>query len=451
MCLVFRRLVIPVIFFGVFSCFGCQPVPDIQGEIVPEETDTSSPPTAAQTTDTDGSIEVPATAPPLITSIGDWRTIALSEEMIPAMSGPVEEEIPHYFTKAHQGFLYSTANQEKGAKPSPMQQPYFPLNNLHRIVETGQQSFSDPESIYIRPENDGWRIDYFAVSDHYIWWCEINERTEPYGWKLYEMRLEDGSPSVIAEDSNVEGIHSKAPSRMSTDQDLLVYQAYDTKTSEDVIYLRSPEHDTTRILAKDSRSEENSYYFYDPKISNPYIVWAKSQIIDEERELGQVFLYNLETDKLLSVNSGDRSFTEPVVAGHHLVVRYKPEGKNYIEKGDVYQGAEIWHYNLNEKVWDFRITNNGSLYSIKGPMSDPHAFTPITLLSLDACGRYLTWRTEPATERPYVVDMETQTAYPVPISEEKGTRILAMTLVPEGFYWKTAEDNASLYKARLVP
>lgn len=398
--------------------------------------------------DADMVIKVPDTAPPHLKTLGTWSDICLAQEVIKPLSLYDGRHHIAYFTKAHQGYLYSVVENADEPDPPAGVQNVFKRNTLHRVHETGSLVFEDEKSRFITPENKGWRITYFAVSDHYIWWCEVDDASS--SWKLYEMPISGGKPSILLEDSHVNYLLSMSPSRMSADQDRLVFQAYDSVSQEDRIYLRLPAQNDTKILARHNR--KNLGYFYDPKISGDKVAWSKAQIINEEREMGWCYFYDITSNTCTGIDAGKRCFTEPTITGNHLCVRLKPEGQNFIdhdpqgkngeEDANTYDSAEIWHYDLAKKTWDFRISNKSPLYQVIG-------YYPITLLQLNSNGHYLIWRTEPETAHPFIVDLDTQIAYQVPIAKGDGVRINGMDIVSEGLYWKGTEKNAPLNKALL--
>lgn len=400
--------------------------------------------------DADIIIKVPDKAPPHLKTLGNWSDICFSQEIIEPMSRNDGSSHISYFSKAHRGYLYCPVENADEPDPPIGAQNVFKRNTLHRIHETSPLTLDDEGSLFITPENEGWRIGDFAVSDDYIWWCELDDAS--HSWKLYEMSIEGGAPIVLLEDTQVEPVWALAPSYMNADKNRLVVQVYHKASKENRIYLREPTQNNTQILAHQvyKDGDNQSFYVCAPKINGNMVTWSKGKLGNDLK--WWCYLYDIQSKTCIGIDAGKRVFDDPTVTGNHLCVRLKPEGQNFIdhdpqgkkqkEDANTYESTEIWHYDLAKKKWDFRISNKSPIYKMIG-------FSPISLFQLDAKSHYLTWRTEPETSHPLVIDLDTKIAYQIPMTINKGVEITGMDIVPEGLYWKSAEENAPLNKALL--
>ncbi len=196
---------------------------------------------------------------------------------------------------------------------------------------------------------------------------------------------------------------------------------------------------------------ENKWYSVD--LGKEHLAYSISEKFEERREFGKIYLYSIKDGEKEELKT-DYNLLHPQISENYLVAALKPEGENFIiNETDKYTTKEFWVYDLNKKVWSFRVTNSSAFFdNINAPSIGAN------LDSFEVDKDYLTIGYLGKTESFIIVDMGRRRIYsPEEIlglkSGESGVNLnmfkFATSDTPALIWSKSdeTENNSSAYKA----
>lgn len=178
-------------------------------------------------------------------------------------------------------------------------------------------------------------------------------------------------------------------------------------------------------------------WYYSPSIGKDYVAWSLSTQGSEGEECGEVFIYSKATGEISSLQS-TKNLIPPRVYGDYLILREKPQGKNFIEQDNGYLGASLWCYDLKKGEWRFSLTNQLKPYQDK----------EIATLHVPKASYqdYFVYDTEPETDPLVLIDMKKPCYYTLPNEPNIG-KAYHFLKFSEGYLYLALEDK--VYRVKI--